>query len=50
MVEVNLKLSEREAIWLRGLVQNYQGRRPEDESEEEKQMREGIFNALANVN
>jgi hypothetical protein len=44
-MEITLKLTAQEAIWLKGLVQNPQCH-PDEESSETAGMRESLFNAL----
>lgn len=48
---VTLKLSEDEALWLRGLMQNpfYDYEKPEDEPEDMKHYRQVFFNAVKGV-
>lgn len=41
-----IRLNEEEATWLRSLVQNPIGCRPEDEPKREQKMREALFNIL----
>ena len=44
-----LNLSAEEADYIQGMAQNYCGEYPEDETEEDKQIRESIFEALFNA-
>jgi hypothetical protein len=44
-MEITLKLTAKEAIWLKGLVQNPQCH-PNDESAEDEEMRSALFDAL----
>ena len=47
--QIVLSLSAKEADYIQGMTQNYMGGYPEDETEEDKQIRESIFEALFNA-
>jgi len=49
-VTVRLTLTEREAYWLKNLVQNPIGCSFEDELKEARQMREAFWKALVHIN
>ena len=47
---VTLKLTELEASYLKGLVQNPMCQNPQDEGDFERNMRQSFWNALSSVN
>lgn len=47
--QIVLSLSVKEADYIQGMTQNYMGEYPEDETEEDKSIRESIFEALFNA-
>ena len=46
---ITLILSAEEADFIQGMVQNYIGEYPEDETEEDKAIRKSLFEALFNA-
>jgi hypothetical protein len=46
IVSVTLDLDEREARWLMTLVQNPVGCEPDEEDEQSRKYREGLFHAI----
>ena len=46
---ITLTLSDEEADYIQGMVQNYIGENPDDEIFEDKQIRKSIFEALFNA-
>ena len=46
---ISLTLSAEEADYIKKIIQNYINKYPEDETEEDKQIRKSIFEALFNA-